>query len=80
MYKIAKIGENVFYLKAVGMFPPSIAKEFVKEFRVKTKKLPKFSVNVDRFDLIMLNLKSFKIILKLLKKTTIDLKGPHYFR
>lgn len=68
MYKIEKIGENTFYIKVLGTMPPSVAKKFVKDFKGKTKDLANFSSVVDGVDLILLNLKSFKIILKLLKK------------
>ncbi len=68
MYRFEKIGETQFYLKALGMFPPSVAKRFIKEFNRKTKKLDSFSVIVDGVDFIMLNLESFGIILEFLKK------------
>ena len=68
MYKIEKIGENTFYIKVLGTMPPSVAKKFVKDFKAKTNDLANFSSVVDGVDLIILNLKSFKIILKLLKK------------
>ena len=68
MYRIEKIGENKFYIKALGLFPPSVAKRFMKEFRKKTKKMEKFSVIVDGLDFIFLNLESFGIILDFLKE------------
>jgi hypothetical protein len=68
MFKIEKIGEDIFYIKALGTFPKSVARRFVREFKIKTQNLEKFSAIVDGLDLILLNLKSFKIILKLLKK------------
>ena len=68
MYRFEKIGETHFYLKALGTFPPSVAKRFIKEFNKKTKKLDSFSVIVDGVDFIMLNLESFGIILEFLKK------------
>jgi len=68
MYRFEKIGEAHFYLKALGTFPPSVAKRFIKEFNKKTKKLDSFSVIVDGVDFIMLNLESFGIILEFLKK------------
>ncbi|MFX1454467.1 MAG: hypothetical protein ACFFDB_03750 [Promethearchaeota archaeon] len=67
MYRIEKIGENKFYIKALGLFPPSVAKRFIKEFKKKTKKMEKFSVIVDGLDVIFLNLDSFEIILDFLK-------------
>ncbi len=68
MYRIEKIGENKFYIKALGLFPPPVAKRFIKEFRKKTKKLNEFSVIVDGVDVIFLNLESFGIILDFLKE------------
>ena len=68
MYRIEKIGENQFYLKVLGTFPPSVAKRFIKEFNKKTKKSNFFSVIVDGVDFILLNLESFAIILDFLKK------------
>ena len=68
MYRIEKIGENKFYIKALGLFPPVVAKRFIKEFRKKTKKLEEFSVIVDGLDVIFLNLESFKILLDFLKE------------
>jgi hypothetical protein len=68
MYRIEKIGENKFYIKALGLFPPSVAKRFIKEFRKKTKKMEEFSVIVDGVDVIFLNLESFEIILDFLKE------------
>lgn len=78
MYKIEKIGENTFYIKALGTMPPSVAKKFVKDFKAKTKNLDNFSSIVDGLDLIILNLKSFKIILKLLKKNNKKLIKSAY--
>jgi len=68
MYRIEKIGENKFYIKVLGLFPPSVAKRCIKEFRKKLEKLKEFSVIVDGLDFIFLNLDSFKIILDYLKE------------
>ncbi|MFX0082953.1 MAG: hypothetical protein ACFE94_14470 [Candidatus Hodarchaeota archaeon] len=68
MYRIENIGENQFYIKALGTFPPSVSKRFMKEFNKKTKKSKEFSVIVDGVDFILLNLESFEIILDFLKK------------
>ena len=78
MYKIEKIGENSLYIKVLGTMPPSVAKKFVKDFKAKTKNLDTFSSIVDGLDLIILNLKSFKIILKLLKKNNKKLNRAAY--
>jgi len=67
MYRIEKIGENKFFIKVLGLFPPSVAKRFIKEFKKKTEKLKDFSVIADGLDFIFLNLESFKIILNFLK-------------
>ncbi len=68
MYRIEKIGEHHFYIKVLGLFPPSVAKSCIKEFRKKVEKLKEFSVIVDGLDFIFLNLDSFKIVLDYLKE------------
>ncbi|GAH84248.1 unnamed protein product, partial [marine sediment metagenome] len=68
MYKIEKIGEFHFYIKVLGTFPPSVAERFIEDFNEKTNQLEKFSVIVDGLDFILLNLKSFEIILEFLKR------------
>ena len=68
MYKIEKIGKYHLYTKIIGTFPPSVAKKFIDEFEEKTKNLKMFSVIVDGLDFILLNLKSFEIVLEFLKK------------
>ena len=67
MYRIEKIGEDKFYIKALGTFPPSVARRFMKDFNKKTKKLEEFSVIIDGLDFILLNLETFEIILDFLK-------------
>ncbi len=78
MYKIEKIGENFFYIKVLGTMPPSVAKKFVKDFKAITKDLESFSSIIDGMDLIILNIKSFKIMLKLLKKNNKKLIKSAY--
>ncbi|MHA2282550.1 MAG: hypothetical protein ACXAC5_17045 [Promethearchaeota archaeon] len=68
MYRIEKIGENKFYIKVLGLFPPAVAKRCIKEFRKKTKKLEEFSAIIDGVDFIFLNLESFDLILDFLKE------------
>jgi len=67
MYRIEKIGENQFYIKALGTFPPSVAKRLIKDFNKNTKKSKLLSVIVDGMDFILLNLESFEIILDFLR-------------
>lgn len=78
MYKIEKIGENTFYIKALGTIPPSVAKKLVKDFKKKTEDLENISSIVDGLDLIILNLKSFKIILNFLIKLNPKLVKSAY--
>lgn len=78
MYRIEKIGENQLYIKALGTFPPPVAEKFIEEFEEKIKELEKFSVIVDGVDIILLNLKSFEIILELLKKNNEKLIRSAY--
>ena len=78
MYKIEKIGKNYFYLKVIGTFPPSVAEHFINEFEEITKELNEFSVIIDGLDFILLNLKSFEIILDFLKKNNERLVRSAY--
>jgi len=78
MFRIEKIGENEFYIKALGTMPPSVAERFISEFNEKTKNLSSFSVIVDGLDFILLNLKSFEIILNFLKKNNDRLVRSAY--
>jgi hypothetical protein len=78
MYKIEKIGENIFYIKALGTFPKSVAEQFVNEFKEKIKNLEKFSAIIDGLDFILLAMKSFDTILKLLKELNTKLVKSAY--
>lgn len=78
MYKIEKIGENIFYIKALGTFPKSVAVQFVNEFKEKIKNLEKFSAIIDGLDFILLAMKSFDTILKLLKELNTKLVKSAY--
>ena len=62
----------------MGTFPPSVARKFIIEFEDKTKDLGKFSVIVDGLDFILLNLKSFEIVLEFLKKNNERLVKSAY--
>ncbi len=78
MFRIEKIGDFHFYIKVLGTFPPSVAERFITEFNESTKRLNNFSVIVDGLDLIILNLKSFKIVLDFLKKNNERLVRSAY--
>lgn len=78
MYKIEKLGENNFYIKVLGTFPPSVAKTFIKAFKERTKEFKTYSVIIDGLDFILLNLKSFEIILDFLKKNNDRLVRSAY--
>lgn len=78
MYRIEKIGQNKFYIKILGTMPPSVAKRFINEFIEGIKNLKEFSVIVDGLDFILLNLKSFEIILDLLKENNQRLVRSAY--
>jgi len=69
MFRIEKIGDNHFFIKVLGTFPPSVAENFLEEFGKQIEKFDQISVIVDGADFILLNLKSFEIILNFLKKT-----------
>jgi hypothetical protein len=69
MYQIEKLQENKFYIKAIGTFPPPVAKRFVNEFNEIIKNLKDdLSVIIDITDAIFLSLDSLEIILELLKR------------
>jgi len=78
MYRIDKIGENVLYLKVLGALNPPVAERLVKEFEEKTKVLENFSVIVDGLDMLLMELKSFEIILNLLKRNNEKLVKSAY--
>lgn len=78
MYKVEKIGENIFYIKALGTFPKSVAEQFVNEFKEKIKNLEHFSAIIDGLDFILLAMKSFDTILKLLKELNTKLVKSAY--
>lgn len=78
MYRIEKIGKNQFYIKTLGTFPPQVAEKFLEEFKEKIKEIDKFSVIVDGVDIILLNLKSFEILLEFLKKNNEKLIRSAY--
>ncbi len=78
MYKIEKIGENIFYIKALGTFPKSVAEQFIQEFKEKIKNLENFSAIIDGLDFILLAMKSFDTILKLLKELNTKLVKSAY--
>ncbi len=70
MFKIEIIGKNptCFYIKALGTFPQSVAKRFTEEFEEMTKDFEQFCAIVDISDFILLDVRSFNIILELLKR------------
>ena len=78
MFRIEIIGENCLYIKTLGTFPKSVAERFVKEFEEKTKDYEKLCAIVDNLDAILLDLRSFNIILDLLKKNNQKLGKAAY--
>ncbi len=78
LYQLENMGENSFYLKAIGRFPPTEAELFIKEFEDRAANLNKFSVIVDIVDASHLDLKSVNMILDLLKKNNEKLKKSAY--
>ena len=78
MFRIEKIGEHHFYVKVLGTFPPSVAERFITEFSETTKNFKNLSVIVDGLDLIILNLKSFELILEFLKSNNERLVKSAY--
>ena len=78
MFRIEIIGENCLYIKTLGTFPKSVAERFVKEFEEKTKNYGKINAIIDNLDAILLDLRSFNIILDLLKKNNKKLGKSAY--
>ncbi|MFW9899228.1 MAG: hypothetical protein ACFFDO_08215 [Candidatus Thorarchaeota archaeon] len=78
MFRIEIIGENCLYIKTLGTFPKSVAKRFVKEFEEKTKDYKSLCAIVDNLDAILLDLRSFNLILDLLKKNNQKLGRAAY--
>jgi len=78
MYRIEKIGKHHLYIKILGTFPPSVAMKFINEFEEKTANLKQYSVIVDGLDFILLNLKSFEIVLEFLIKNNDKLIKSSY--
>ncbi len=68
MYQLQKMGENCFYIKAIGKFPPIEAERFVNHFKDQIKNMKKFCVLVDISDASHLDSRSINIILDLLKE------------
>ena len=69
MYKIEKINDTCFLIKATGTFPPPVAERFIKEFKEVTKNINEnLSIIVDITDAILLSIDSIEIVLELLKR------------
>ena len=69
MYRIEKLNKSYFYIKAIGDFPPPIAKKFVTEFKELTHLIKEdLRVIVYISDAILVNINSIQLILDLLKE------------
>ncbi|TXT62580.1 MAG: hypothetical protein BAJALOKI1v1_900010 [Promethearchaeota archaeon] len=69
MYKIESIGENQFYVKIMGEFPPAEASDCSNDFQEKIKNSTSVSVIVDLLDVAIIKIKSLDIIITLLNTT-----------
>jgi len=78
LYRIEKIGDKHFYIKVLGLLPPSVAQRLINELGEELKNLNDFSVIVDGLDFIFLKLDSFEIILDFLKKNNEALNRSAY--
>ena len=67
MYRLEKIGENSFYFKAIGSFPPSIAEEAIEDFLKITRDMTEFSAIIDLTDARLVNFDSIKIVIDFFK-------------
>ncbi len=68
MYKIEKIGDNIFYIKFMGKLPKSKAENYIKDLRLAIKGLSHFSILVDLLDATFLSGETFDFLLDLFKK------------
>jgi hypothetical protein len=69
MYKIEKIGQNDFYIKVMGLFPPEAAKRFAQKFLKQIEGLESVRVIIDLLDGILVKISSLDILIDLLKTT-----------
>ena len=67
MYQLEKIGENSFFFKVIGSFPPSIAEEAIENFLKITKTLGEFSAIIDLSDARLVNFDSIEIVIEFFK-------------
>jgi len=74
MYQLEKIGDNSFFFKVIGSFPPSIAREAIEEFLSITKVLNDFSAIIDISDGRLISLDSIEIIVDFFKHNEPKLK------
>lgn len=68
MYQLEKIGENSFYFKAIGSFPPSIAEDAIEDFLKLAKDMTEFSAIIDLTDARLVNFDSIEIVIEFFKK------------
>ena len=69
MYQIEKIGDNSFYIKAIGTFPLTVTERFVIEFEDLIKNIHEnLYVIIDITEAILLRIESIALILDLLKR------------
>ena len=84
MYQLEKIGETSFLFKAIGSFPPSIAKESIEDFLKYTKEMSEFSAIIDLTDVSLIKFDSIELIVnffknnepKLVKSAVVISKNP----
>ena len=67
MYQLEKIGENSFFFKVIGSFPPSIAEEAIEDFLSITKDVDNFSAIIDISDGRLISLNSIEIVVDFFK-------------
>jgi len=67
MYQLEKIGENSFFFKVIGSFPPSIAEEAIEDFLKITNSMTDFSAIIDLSDARLVNFDSIEIVIEFFK-------------
>ena len=67
MYQLEKIGETSFLFKAIGSFPPSIAREAIEDFLKITSKMSQFSAIIDLSGVSLIKFDSIELIVEFFK-------------
>jgi len=67
LYQLEKIRNSSFLFKAIGSFPPSIAKEAIEDFLKITKDMSEFSAIIDLTDARLIKFNSIELLVDFFK-------------